>query len=753
LVSPGHNLVIPELAAFLKSPTQDFTVHSVLAGGMAECLRISQGGNTWALKIIQSRLLEDEDAWKRYLREIRIWSTVSACEGVVEALCAVRVNGLPAVCSAWMKGGDLARHLSADSAEFFFSTMARIVGTLSWVHTKHGIIHRDLKPGNILLDETGRAFVSDWGLARPLTRSDSPIRTARKGATCDPGLTQAGTNLCTIAYASPEQIVGSSDLDHRSDIYSLGVLMYEWETGRRPFSGTSNEIALMHVFERPKKIGGLFQRTKFGVEDLILQCLEKDPSKRPATYGELDSALARAAQRRGVPYTKYVPQLRYEMPMIGVGELDEHLRSSSSVLWSADRTYAVMEGDDTDKYLQEAGVLMATGDYGQAERIYAGFFIRDMVLALPDFPLHQLVTVNYSHCLTERGRHKEAIKVLQALANARHKSAEYFINLSYAQIRDKAFADALQTAQQGLNVFPNDSDLRGNLLTAQTQLDMFVEAAETAKVRLGQVRDVSSLLEVALLHSNYADTLVELDWPLAVRNYSYAVQLLSEAKTLNARDLRVRLQLAIVLERMGAYLKCTEQVAALLDMQLTMSNRLLAVYLHARCLDRVGAYAECAKFCDGWLKGIGDAPASSSISEFAKTRIERVRAVTVSDGFSLGMMDGDRRVIYRGLLEFFAQVVGKEKLRENSDFCYLARHHEWMEQFEAAYAVLAAAEELYPEYWEVPFRKAEFLDRSGEHGAALESAERATVLAPGGCSRTFCRAAVGNPIRNGHGNE
>src|SRR3954451_1184553 len=104
-----------------------------------------------------SDLIAKESFWQRYLREIRIWSTVSACEGVVECLCAVPVNGLPAVCSPWMAGGPLRKHLRNDSPQFFFATMSRVVGTLAWAYRLHKIVHRDLKPENILLDENNAA--------------------------------------------------------------------------------------------------------------------------------------------------------------------------------------------------------------------------------------------------------------------------------------------------------------------------------------------------------------------------------------------------------------------------------------------------------------------------------------------------------------------------------------------------------------------------------------------------------------------
>ena len=252
---------------------------------MGECIHVVQGSASFALKIIQREIIEDSDAWARYLREVRVWTTLSACDGVVEALCITRIDELPVVCSRWMRGGNLRVHLKNRSPEFFFSVMARIVGTLAWAYQQHAVIHRDLKPDNILLDEANFAFVSDWGLARPLTvatptTQDDDSARARDGA--DPALTAAGQILGTVSYASPEQLRGDGDLDHRSDIYSLGCIMYEWESGSCPFTGaTTAEVRFQHLVEAPAPLGGFFTKTTFGTERLIRQCLEKDPTKRP----------------------------------------------------------------------------------------------------------------------------------------------------------------------------------------------------------------------------------------------------------------------------------------------------------------------------------------------------------------------------------------------------------------------------------------------------------------------------------------
>jgi eukaryotic-like serine/threonine-protein kinase len=99
--------------------------------------------------------------------------------------------------------------------------MARVVGTLSWVYARHEIVHCDPTPENLLLDENGRAFVADWGLAELLRMPDSPLGKAQKVSNLGYGLTRARAAACTIAYASPKQITGAADVDHEADVYSL----------------------------------------------------------------------------------------------------------------------------------------------------------------------------------------------------------------------------------------------------------------------------------------------------------------------------------------------------------------------------------------------------------------------------------------------------------------------------------------------------------------------------------------------------
>ena len=168
------------------------------------------------------------EAFERFLVELQTWLKLSVCDGIVEALCVFTYKDTPVVCSRWMSGGNLRPHMSEKDPELFYRTIVRIAGALEWAHREHGILHRDVKPENILIDDLGRAAVSDWGIAG--TRDEE--------AAGDGPMVIYGT----AAYASPEQLLGGVPLDVRSDIYSVCCLMYEWETGRVPFTGTGTEI-------------------------------------------------------------------------------------------------------------------------------------------------------------------------------------------------------------------------------------------------------------------------------------------------------------------------------------------------------------------------------------------------------------------------------------------------------------------------------------------------------------------------------
>jgi tetratricopeptide (TPR) repeat protein len=172
------------------------------------------------------------------------------------------------------------------------------------------------------------------------------------------------------------------------------------------------------------------------------------------------------------------------------------------------------------------------------------------------------------------------------------------------------------------------------------------------------------------------------------------------------------------------------EIVAAKDLPLHLSDRVFLAYLYARCLDRINDHEGCWKFCDDWLDRIAEVQATNPVPRHNSVELERVRAVTIADGFCIGKMKDGKRMIAPAAFEFFTQIVRDKELRTAGDFCYLARFHEWTEKYEQAYAVLAEAQLLYPEYWEIPFQRAAFRVRTADYQNAINSAQRAAELAP-----------------------
>src|SRR3989454_1962027 len=163
---------------------------------------------------------------------------------------------------------------------------------LAYAH-EHGIVHRDIKPDNVLLSG-GSAMVTDFGVAKALSASSN----AEHG-----GMTSLGVALGTPAYMSPEQASADPSVDHRADIYSVGVLAYELLTGQPPFAGrTPQNLLAAHVTEAPEAITRRRASLPPALAALVMRCLEKRPADRPesasAVVHALDDITPRGGSRR-----------------------------------------------------------------------------------------------------------------------------------------------------------------------------------------------------------------------------------------------------------------------------------------------------------------------------------------------------------------------------------------------------------------------------------------------------------------------
>jgi serine/threonine protein kinase/DNA-binding LacI/PurR family transcriptional regulator len=188
----------------------------------------------------------------------------------------------------WLRGGSLSellRHerLPLDRTADVFK---QIASGLSYAHSK-GVIHRDLKPSNIMLDDAGNAYLTDFGLAK-LAESSAEI-------------TKSGTIVGTPAYMSPEQLRGEP-LDYRSDIYSLGVLLYNMVAGRLPFDTSTSDlvsIIYQHLEKPPTPPSEFNPDVPPGVEEVILKALQKNRDDRFNSADEMARALNVALGRPG----------------------------------------------------------------------------------------------------------------------------------------------------------------------------------------------------------------------------------------------------------------------------------------------------------------------------------------------------------------------------------------------------------------------------------------------------------------------
>lgn len=284
-----------------ETPTDELTTGSTIAdryvvieelgrGGMGRVYRVkdTKANEEIALKVIRPEFSANRKSIERFRNELNAARKIRH-KNVCGMYDLGEAEGTHYITMEYVPGEDLRtqiRRVKKIDVRTSISIAKQICQGLAEAH-KSGVIHRDLKPNNIMIDKKGNVRIMDFGIARSLTTK---------------GITRPGMTIGTPEYMSPEQVEGKA-VDRRSDIYSLGIILYEMVAGRVPFEGeTVISVAHKHRYETPRDPRTFNERIPAGLRHLILRCLAKEEEKRFQSAEDVYNELERI--EKGMPVSE-----------------------------------------------------------------------------------------------------------------------------------------------------------------------------------------------------------------------------------------------------------------------------------------------------------------------------------------------------------------------------------------------------------------------------------------------------------------
>jgi serine/threonine-protein kinase len=263
-------------------------------GGMGDVYRATHVhlDTEFAVKLLKPELVANQTAIKRFRLEAKAAGRIHHPNAIRVTDFGVTPERIVYLVMEIVKGHSLRDLMAQEGPLSHIRTInlvRQVCGAVDAAH-RGGVIHRDLKPDNILIEKINnieRVKVLDFGIAK--LRETNP----------DNFLTQAGTIIGTPQYMSPEQCQGK-ELDPRSDIYSIGIILYEMLAGKVPFDGKSAiEVVVHQLHDPPQPLHELAPEVPVSITQIVMRSLEKDPDQRPASATELSDELKRALETEG----------------------------------------------------------------------------------------------------------------------------------------------------------------------------------------------------------------------------------------------------------------------------------------------------------------------------------------------------------------------------------------------------------------------------------------------------------------------
>jgi serine/threonine-protein kinase len=333
-----------------------YTIERELGGGGMSRVFLAEEtalGRQVVIKVLSPDLAAGVSS-DRFTREIRFAASLQQAN-IVPVLATGAFGGLPYFTMPFVQGLSLRERLSRGDPLPIgeaFSILRDVVRALAYAHER-GIVHRDVKPENVLLSGD-TAVVTDFGIAKAV----SVART--QGAAT---LTQAGTTVGTPAYMSPEQATADPNADHRADLYSFGCMAYELLTGASPFHGPSIAALIRaHISEQPVPLSSLRPDCPPAIEHVVMQCLEKDPERRPASARDVLHAFDVVTTPTPVALPRSFPRrtagVAAALAIVAIGAIVALMLRHSTGPAAGPKSLAVLPfanigGDSAQEYLAE----------------------------------------------------------------------------------------------------------------------------------------------------------------------------------------------------------------------------------------------------------------------------------------------------------------------------------------------------------------------------------------------------------------